>query len=228
VLAGFGLIFLAPLLAGCALAIKWSSPGPIFFRQERVGQGGFPFQIINFRTMGQQANRLGPRITVHRDHRLTKIGGWLRRFKLDELPQLWNVLRGEMSLVGPRPELPVYVDLYSHEYRSLLRQRPGITHRVSLLFRDEDLLLAKFADPEKYYLEIVMPWKLNLYHQYLAQQSLKNDLRTILATIILVIFGSPRGGLRRTAPLVPSPFLGPVIPLYARQELPETMQARSA
>ena len=183
-LSVLGLLVLAPLLLAIALWIKLDSRGPVMFRQERVGRFGKPFLIHKFRTMRADAPRLGPEITVGADARITRAGRFLRGSKLDELPQLWDVLRGAMSLVGPRPEVPRYVALYPAELRELvLSVRPGITDPASLSFRDESELLAGAADPEREYVDVVMPAKLRLAADYVRQASLLTDLRLILATL---------------------------------------------
>ncbi len=182
--AGLGLWVLSPLLLLVALWIKLDSPGPVMFRQERVGRGGRPFFIHKFRTMRVDAPSLGPQITVGADARITRSGRWLRASKIDELPQLWDVLRGAMSLVGPRPEVPRYVALYPAELREIvLSVRPGITDPASLSFRHESDLLAKAADPEREYVEVIMPMKLKLAADYVRNASLGGDIRLILATL---------------------------------------------
>jgi len=182
VCAALGLALLAPLLLVLALWIKLDSPGPVFFRQQRVGRRGRPFLIHKFRTM--RADNAGPQITVGADPRITRCGALLRRYKLDELPQLWDVLRGAMSLVGPRPEVPRYVALYPDDMRRLvLSVRPGITDPASLHYRNESERLAAAADPEREYIEVVMPAKLALAADYVRQASLAGDLRLILSTL---------------------------------------------
>lgn len=179
--AALGLLALAPLLLLTALWIRLDSPGPVLFRQTRVGRHGQPFTIHKFRTM-----RIAPgaALTVGADPRITRAGRWLRATKLDELPQLWDVLRGAMSLVGPRPELPRYVALYPAELRErVLAVRPGITDPASLAFSHEAELLAAAADPEREYVEVVLPAKLKLSADYAARASLATDLRLILATL---------------------------------------------
>ena len=183
-LAGFGLVLLAPLLLAFALWVKLDSPGPVLFRQERVGRWARPFFIHKFRTMRPDAPSLGPQITIGADPRVTDAGQVLRRYKLDELPQLWDVLRGAMSLVGPRPEVPRYVALYPPEMAVLaLSVRPGITDLASIEYRDESRLLAEAADPEACYVEQVMPAKLALAVRYVQERSLWGDLCLILLTL---------------------------------------------
>ncbi len=182
VCALLGLALLAPLLLALALWVKLDSPGPVFFRQERVGRQGRPFLIHKFRSM--RADNAGPQITVGADPRITRSGALLRRYKLDELPQLWDVLRGAMSLVGPRPEVPKYVALYPEDLRRLvLSVRPGITDPASLRYRNESERLAAAADPEREYIEVVMPAKLALAADYVRKASLGGDLRLILSTL---------------------------------------------
>jgi lipopolysaccharide/colanic/teichoic acid biosynthesis glycosyltransferase len=184
VCAALGLLLLSPLLLGIALWIKIDSPGPVFFRQERVGRFGRPFRIHKFRTMVQAAPALGPQITVGADARITRAGQALRQRKLDELPQLIDVLAGRMSLVGPRPEVPRYVALYPAEQRAkILSVRPGITDPASIAYRDESRLLAAAADPERTYVEEVLPAKLRHAVAYVEQASLASDLRLILLTL---------------------------------------------
>jgi lipopolysaccharide/colanic/teichoic acid biosynthesis glycosyltransferase len=178
-----GLIVLAPLMVVVALAIALTSKGPVFFQQERVGLGGRPFRIIKFRTMRVDAERLGGLLTVGHDPRITRVGAFLRASKLDELPQLINVLRGDMALVGPRPEVPRYVALYSAEQRRVLEVRPGITDPASIEYRDESALLAAAADPERWYVEEVMPHKLAINLAYLRQRTLPSDVGVIFATL---------------------------------------------
>jgi lipopolysaccharide/colanic/teichoic acid biosynthesis glycosyltransferase len=178
-----GLIVLAPLMLVVALAIALTSKGPVFFQQERVGLGGRPFRIIKFRTMRVDAERLGGPLTVGHDPRITPMGAFLRASKLDELPQLINVVRGEMALVGPRPEVPRYVALYSAEQRRVLEVRPGITDPASIQYRDESAILAAAADPERWYVEEVMPHKLAINLAYLRRRTLPSDVGVIFATI---------------------------------------------
>ena len=182
VAAVVGLVLLAPLFLAVAAWIRLDSPGPVFFRQERVGRGGVPFWIHKFRTMRVEA--AGPAITVGADPRITRAGVFLRRTKIDELPQLLDVLRGDMSVVGPRPELPRYVAAYPPALREkVLSVRPGITDPASLQFRDESTLLARAADPEREYREVVLPAKLRLAADYVDTASLGGDLRLIAATL---------------------------------------------
>ena len=182
--SALGLVVLSPLLLLAAAWVRLDSPGPALFRQTRVGRHGVPFTIHKFRTMRVEP---GAAITVGADPRITRSGRLLRATKLDELPQLWDVLRGAMSLVGPRPELPRYVDLYPIELRDkVLAVRPGITDPASLAFSREAELLAAAADPEREYREVILPAKLRLSAQYAASANLLTDLRLILATLARV------------------------------------------
>ena len=187
-LSGLGLLLLAPLLIAIALWIKRDSPGPVLFRQERVGRGGRVFLIHKFRTMASDAPARGPQITVGADPRITRAGRWLRASKLDELPQLWDVLRGAMSLVGPRPEVPRYVAQYPDDLRAIvLSVRPGITDTASLEYRDEARLLAEAADPEHCYVEVVLPAKLALSARYVQTRSFGGDIVLVLLTLRALI-----------------------------------------
>ncbi len=167
-----------------ALAITFDSRGPVLFRQERVGRGGKVFRIHKFRTMVADAPTQGPPITVGDDARITRAGRWLRRSKLDELPQLFDVLAGDMSLVGPRPEVPKYVALYPPALRDkVLSLRPGITDPVSLAFADESALLARAADPEREYIDVILPHKLREAVAYADRATLATDMRVIGSTL---------------------------------------------
>ena len=179
-----GLMVTLPFYAAVWVAIRLSSPGPCFYRQERVGLNGRPFTILKFRTMVVDSDRGRP-ITTKGDDRITRVGRWLRRFKLDELPTLWNVLRGDMSLVGPRPELPRYVSRYTAEQRRVLSVRPGITDPATLRFDDESDLLTD-ADFEETYVTCVLPEKLQLNLEYLDRRSFLSDLRMIFSTLFLM------------------------------------------
>lgn len=183
-----GLILVFPLFLFIALWIKLDSPGPIFFRQERVGFGGRPFMILKFRTMVMNAESIGPKVTSDGDPRITRSGRWLRKYKLDELPQLINVLKGEMSLVGPRPEVPEYVAHYPADVREqVLSVPPGITDFAAIEFRDENAMLEHAADPQRTYLERILPIKLKLYLKYVRERSLWTDFVLILRTMAKVV-----------------------------------------
>ncbi len=189
VVASLALLLLAPLFALIALAIKLDSPGPVFFRQERVGRHGVPFRIHKFRTMVVDAPTRGPQITVGRDPRITRVGAFLRDTKLDELAQLIDVLQGTMSLVGPRPEVPQYVARYTPEQRAkILSVRPGITDPASLEYRRESELLARAADPERAYVEQIMPAKLRQAERYVDEATLWTDLRVLARTLRILLF----------------------------------------
>ena len=181
--SGAGLIVLSPLLLGIAVAVRVSSPGPALYRARRVGRFGKEFTLYKFRSMVVGADRRGPGITAAGDSRITGVGRFLRRTKLDELPQLINVLRGEMSLVGPRPEDPRYVALYTPEQRRILEQRPGITSMASLTYRDEERMLSG-EDWERVYVEQVLPAKLAIDLEYAKRATLWQDIMLILRTVL--------------------------------------------
>ena len=183
--AAVGLILLSPLFAAIALAVKLYDGGPIFYRALRVGKAGRLFELYKFRTMVVQADRMGPAITASADSRITPIGRFLRRAKLDELPQLLNVLIGDMSLVGPRPEAPCYVALYTPEQRRILDVAPGITSAASVRYRHEELMLAG-PNWEQIYRDEVMPAKLVIDLDYLARRTLLSDMLLIAKTIVAV------------------------------------------
>jgi lipopolysaccharide/colanic/teichoic acid biosynthesis glycosyltransferase len=183
-----GLLALAPVLVVLAVWIKLDSPGPVFFRQERVGRWGKLFRIHKFRTMVTDAERRGLQITVGADARVTRVGQWLRKYKLDELPQLLDVWLGHMSLVGPRPEVPRYVACYPAKVRDVvLSVRPGITDRASIEFKDENLILGRATDPNKAYVEEVLPIKLKYYVEYIETNSLLGDVKLIIRTLAALI-----------------------------------------
>lgn len=184
VMAAVGLIGLSPFFLFIALLIKLSSPGPTLFRQERIGKGGRPFLIYKFRTMVCDASRTGRLITVGADPRITRVGRMLRKTKLDELPQLFNVLKGDMSFVGPRPEVRRYVELFRQDYEKILQVRPGITDLASLQYRYEAELLGRAADPEEEYVNRVLPEKIRLAQEYLRRSSLIFDLTLICKTLL--------------------------------------------
>lgn len=191
-LAAIGLLLLSPVLFAIALAVRLDTPGPALFRQQRVGRGGRLFRIHKFRTMVADAPQRGPGLTIGEDARITRVGRFLRAKRLDELPQLIDVLRGDMSLVGPRPEVPRYVALYPAALRDkVLSVRPGITDLASLEFRNESERLARAADPEREYVEVVMPAKLRLAAHYVDHASVLFDLQLIARTLRLVWW---RGG----------------------------------
>lgn len=179
-----GLILLSPFFVCVGIAVKRDSKGPVFFKQTRVGRDGVPFAILKFRTM--TVHEGGSELTVGADNRITKTGAWLRKYKLDEFPQLVNVLRGEMSLVGPRPEVPRYVAYYTEEEHGVLLMRPGITEEASILFRNESDELGKAPDPERYYVEEIMPKKLAIGLEYVRHWSLARDAKILWKTFVRV------------------------------------------
>ncbi|AWK49962.1 glycosyl transferase [Clostridium beijerinckii] len=182
-----GLIVLSPILIAIAIKIKFGSDGPVFFKQIRVGEKNKEFQILKFRTMVVDAEKLGRQITVGNDSRITRIGGFLRKYKLDELPQLINVFKGDMSLVGPRPEVPRYVKLYNEQQRKVLEVKPGITDLASIRYRDENDLLGEAENPDDLYINTIMPDKLALNLEYIKKNNVFFDIYIILKTIIKCI-----------------------------------------
>lgn len=184
-----GLACLAPLLAAIAVWIKFDSPGPVFFRQVRVGQFGKPFRIFKFRTMCVNAEAQGGQITVGEDPRITRSGKFLRKYKLDELPQLLNVFKGEMSLVGPRPEVPRYVEFYPKGLREIiLSAKPGITDFASIAYKDENAVLGQANTPERTYIDEVLPIKLRYYERYVRNRSMWIDIYLIIRTLRAISF----------------------------------------
>ncbi len=193
VVAAGGLLIFSPLLFGAALAIKRDSAGPVFFRQTRVGRNGATFRIHKFRTMAHDAAAHGLPLTVGDDARITRVGAWLRARRIDELPQLFDVLRGDMSLVGPRPEVPHWVARYPAELRPrVLAVKPGITDPSTLAFADEAIQLAQASDPEREYVEVILPRKLQLAADYAERATLTSDLRVLVATVALLLRRRPR------------------------------------
>jgi len=185
--SGLGLLLLFPLFLLLALLVKLSSPGPVFYRGMRVGKRGRPFKMLKFRTMVADAEARGLPLTVGGDSRITGVGRFLRKAKLDELPQLWNVLVGEMSLVGPRPEAQKYVDLYTDDQRKVLELRPGITDPASIKYRNENDILSAAVDPETAYVENIMPDKVRLNLSYASRASIWSDLGIIFRTLFRVV-----------------------------------------
>jgi len=181
----FGLILISPLLLVVAVLIKISSPGPVFYRGERIGKSGKPFRIFKFRTMVANAENLGGPSTAGDDPRLTKIGNFLKKYQLDELPQLINVMAGDMSLVGPRPEVKIYIDMMTEEERSvILSTKPGMTDLASLWNFHENEVLKGSADPEKTYMEKIRPTKIKFQLEYVKTRSFMLDLKIIIKTIM--------------------------------------------
>jgi lipopolysaccharide/colanic/teichoic acid biosynthesis glycosyltransferase len=185
--AGIGLLLLAPLLLALALWVRLDSPGPVLFRQQRVGRHGVRFDILKFRTMVARPDD-GRQLTVGRDPRITRAGRFLRSSKLDELPQLINVLQGTMSLVGPRPEVPRYVDCYPPAARAaILSVTPGITDLASILYKEESAILGRAADPDRAYVETILPVKLAYYERYVRERSFWLDLCILFRTLAAVL-----------------------------------------
>ena len=180
------LLVLSPFFLLLAIAVKIDSPGPVFYRQQRVGRYDRDFKIFKFRTMVKDADKIGLPLTTGRDPRITRVGSFIRKLRLDEFSQLLNVLGGSMSLVGPRPEVRRYVNVYTPEYMATLLIRPGITAPSSIAFKDEDKLLNAGGDPEKIYVEEILPPKMALNLKYMREISVWNDLRVIFQTIAAV------------------------------------------
>jgi lipopolysaccharide/colanic/teichoic acid biosynthesis glycosyltransferase len=188
ILATIGLIILSPLLLAIALWVTIDSPGPPLFRQERIGFHGRPFTVLKFRTMRTDQDSTTALLTIGNDRRVTRAGRLLRRSKLDELPQLINVVKGDMSLVGPRPEVARYVELYPEDVRRVvLSVRPGLTDYAALAYRDESSLMPDPKEAERTYVTTILPRKLELYQRYVADQSLVTDLRLILQTFVALV-----------------------------------------
>ncbi len=183
-----GLVLFSPMFLLIAVLIKLDSAGPVFFRQERIGKGEHPFRIHKFRTMITGEEKRDSQLTIGDDRRITRTGRWLRRYKLDELPQLIDVIRGDMSIVGPRPEVPRYVERYPAKLREIVFSvRPGITDLASIEYKDENLILSRSNDPEKDYLENILPRKLEYYCEYVEQRSILLDLRIIGKTLLAIV-----------------------------------------
>jgi len=187
VIALAGLVMVAPLIALAAIAIAVTSRGPVIFRQKRMGRKGRPFTMYKLRTM--RVTNSGPQVTAGDDTRVTPIGKFLRKTKLDELPELWNILKGDMSLIGPRPEVPRYIDLEDPVWRLVLEARPGITDPMTLRLRNEEALLVEVeGDRERFYIETLLPFKLEGYLDYLQARSWRSDLKVLWQTIVAVAF----------------------------------------
>ena len=187
--AAAALLLLALPMLILALLVKISSPGRAFYRQVRVGRHRREFRLVKFRTMRSGADQQGAQVTARGDARITRLGSFLRRTKLDELPELWNVLRGELSLVGPRPEVPRYVAQYPPDWELVFSVRPGITDLATLQFRDEEAVLAGAADAERAYLEVIVPIKMRLALEYVARRSLGLDLKILWLTVWGITLG---------------------------------------
>lgn len=204
-----GVVVLAPVFLLVGLLVVTGDRGSPFFRQERVGRRGVPFRIWKFRTMAQRKGQGGPEVTAADDARITSVGRLLRRLKVDELPQLFNVLRGEMSIVGPRPEVPRFVEQYSPAERALLEFVPGLTDPASLLYHGEEAMLAGAADPERLYVERIMPAKARLSIDYARQATVRSDLRIILATLAMLCRPASRNASPASSPVAADrPFTG--------------------
>lgn len=186
--SGLGLLLLSPILLLVVIGIYLDDRGPVFFMQNRVGKDGVCFKIWKFRTMTVDAEQKGTAITIGEDRRITKVGRWLRSTKIDELPQLINVVLGEMSLVGPRPEVPKYVAMYTPEQRRVLLLTPGITDVASLKYRDENAVLGQVENPEEYYISMIMPDKISLNLKYAESASAWSDFKVILMTVGVLAF----------------------------------------
>lgn len=187
VASGLGLVVLSPLFAILAVWIKSDSKGPVFYRQTRVGKDNKDFRLFKFRSMRPDSDRLGLITVGGHDPRVTRSGYYIRKYKLDELPQLINVFRGDMSLVGPRPEVRRYVDMYTPEQMRVLSVRPGITSLASIRYRNENDILAASDDPDRCYVELVMPDKLAIDLEYVDRASLWNDIKLIFSTFKEII-----------------------------------------
>lgn len=187
IVATAGLVVLSPVFALVAVLIRWDCEGPVFFRQERVGLGGRPFRIFEFRTMRTDAESAAGQLTVRADPRVIRLGRVLRKWNIDETPQLLDVVRGETSFVGPRPEVPRYVALYTPDQRRILEVRPGITDPASIEFRDENELLSRQSDPEAYYIDTILPRKLDLNADDMERGNLGYDMWIIAATVWRVV-----------------------------------------
>lgn len=185
--SGLGLLLLSPLFLIIAIWVKADSPGPVFYRQTRVGRGNRDFRLFKFRSMRVGSDKKGLITVGGRDPRVTRSGYYIRKYKLDELPQLINVFIGDMSLVGPRPEVRKYVDLYTPEQLHVLDVRPGITDLASIRYRNENELLEQAADPEQYYREVVMQDKLRINSEYIADRSFFKDIKIIFLTFWAIV-----------------------------------------
>jgi len=181
------LVVLSPVFAAIAVWIKLDSPGPVFYRQVRVGRGNRDFYLYKFRSMRVGADRQGVITVGGNDPRVTRSGHFIRKYKLDEFPQLINVFKGDMSLVGPRPEVRKYVDMYTEEQMHVLDVRPGITDLASIRYRNENELLERVNDPDKYYVEVIMPDKLRINLEYVARHSFTFDIRLIFQTFRAIV-----------------------------------------
>ena len=187
VASGIGLILLSPLFVILAIWIKCDSIGPVFYKQVRVGRNNMDFQLFKFRSMRVGSDKKGLITVGGHDPRITRSGYYIRKYKLDEFPQLINVFKGDMSLVGPRPEVRKYVDMYTEEQMHMLDVRPGITDLASIRYRNENELLERVNDPDKYYVEVIMPDKLRINLEYVARHSFTFDIRLIFQTFRAIV-----------------------------------------
>lgn len=186
--SGIALVLLSPVFLIISIAIVISSKGPVFYKQTRVGEKGVNFSILKFRTMRPDSDKSGLLTVGNKDSRVTKVGYYLRRYKLDELPQLINVLYGSMSIVGPRPEVREYVNCYQDEYKTILSVKPGITDYASIKFRNENELLKQSSNPEATYVNDILPQKIHLNTEYVLQKAFLKDIKIILLTFRAIIF----------------------------------------
>ncbi len=182
ILSSISVVVLIPLFIFIALLIKIDDSGTVFYRQKRIGQNFKPINFIKFRTMVKDADKKGLQVTRTADERITRAGRFLRRFKLDELPQFFNVLSGDISIVGPRPEVEEYVMIFKEEYGNILQVKPGITDFAALYYRDEENILNSYADTHQAYIEQILPEKIKLYHKYIKEMSFLTDLKIIAGT----------------------------------------------
>ncbi len=190
-LSGAGILVLSPLLLLIFFAVKASSPGPAIYRQKRVGRYNTDFEVFKFRSMYTGSDRKGLLTVGDSDPRITGVGSILRKYKLDELPQLFNVLKGDMSIVGPRPEVRKYVELYDENQRKVLDVRPGITDLASIKYRNENEILSGKTDPEDHYIRHIMPDKIRMNLEYISDRSVLKDMKVILKTLYAIVNGSP-------------------------------------
>lgn len=188
--SSIGLLLLSPLFLLCAFLILVDDGAPVFYKQERIGRFGHPFRLIKFRTMYKDAYKRGLITVGGRDSRITQSGYWLRKLKLDELPQLLNVLKGDMSIVGPRPEVEKYVELYPAEYNYLLTVRPGISSPASIAFSNENELLSQAADPEEHYRKVILPKKIELDRRCVEKRGVVEYISVIMGTLVKVVSGN--------------------------------------
>lgn len=177
------LVILSPVFFFAAVLIKFETPGPVSFTQERLGREGRPFKLYKFRTMVKDASKIGPPITPANDPRITRVGKLLRKFKVDEMLQIFNVVKGDMSVIGPRPELKKYIDIFKDDYMEILKIKPGMTDYALIAFRNEEEVLSKFDNIEEGYMKEVLPAKIGLYRKYMNEISLATDIKIFFTTI---------------------------------------------